>query len=444
MITSANYSVTEIAKAIGVDYSGESGLINGLGWNSKEKLDKYCYFVFKGLNYDGIEYVPEAINNGARLIISDRYIKAHVPVLYVEDVRKALCMIAAYHKGKTKIIGVTGSAGKTTTKEMIKAVLSRKYSTIATKDNENNEIGVAKTLLSISDEEFCVIEMGMRKRGDIDFLSSFCNPEASVIINALSAHIGLLGSKDEIFLAKTEILKYTKSYAILPFEDRFLKYCKGDYEKIFVGEQGDISYSNILPTNNGLKYQIKHHDKIISAFIPSFLNHNIYNSLYAYAIGSLYSVDSNEIISSLAEFRNVGLREKREIINGITVILDCYNASYEGMKSSLEGFAHFCAVDGLTPNVILGKMYEIGVNEEEYHYRIGEYARDLGIKDLIAYGSCAKYYTDGFIGGKGFENKIDMAKYIIENYGKQDAILIKAGRADKLEDIIHEMKEILK
>lgn len=444
MISSTKYSIKEIASVIKADYSGENEIVNGIGWDSRESLMGHCYFVFKGDKYDGINYVNEAVENGARLIISDRYIKSEIPVLYVENTKNALCELAKYHKNKTKIIGVTGSSGKTTTKEMIRHILRYKYNVISTSDNENNEIGVAKTLLSIKDEDICIVEMGMRKRGEISYLSSICAPETSIITNAQIAHIGELGSAEEIFLAKTEILENTKSNCILPYEKRFLECNKYSSTPIYVGQDGNISYSDVRYTENGLNYSINDGENKNDFFIPSFGHHNILNSLFAYSVGKIYSVDINQIKKALSCFKNVGLREKTEKVNGITIVLDCYNASFDGMKSSIEGFMKLCRNKNLRPNLLLGKMYELGDNEWEYHYRIGEYARDIGVADLVAYGDCAEHYIDGFMKGVAFENKKSIARYILDSYNENDAILVKAGRKDKLEEIINELKELVK
>ena len=444
MIISSKYSVREIAYAIEAEYKGNNFTVDGIGWDSRECFKNYCYFVFKGENFDGISFVSQAIKNGACLIVSDRKIKCNVPVLYVKNTKDALCKLARYHKGSAKIIGVTGSAGKTTTKEMIKGVLSTKYRVAATLYNENNEIGVAKTLLSLSDEDFCVVEMGMRKRGEIEYLSSICEPETSVITNALSAHIGILGSREEIFKAKTEIFKFTKNFSIMPNEDRFKKCEIFSTVPIFIGENGDISFKIIEKTANGLKYLIKESYAENIFEIPSFNIHSVYNSIFAYAVGKIYSIDVDVIRKSFESFTNVGYRDKIEIINGITVVIDCYNASYDGIKSALDGFIRLCNVRNLRPNILLGTMYEIEPNEKEYHYRIGELARDLNVQTLLTYGDFAEYYTDGFMGGEIFDDKKKIAKYIISNFGNKDAVMIKAGRRDKMEEVIFEMKELMK
>ena len=155
-------------------------------------------------------------------------------------------------------------------------------------------------------------------------------------------------------------------------------------------------------------------------------------------------MEHSDIQKGLRGFSNVALREDNIKINGITMHLGCYNASFDSMKSAINSFAEYCKVKKLTPNLLLGKMQELGENEDEYHFRIGEYARDSGIKELIVVGNGSKPYLDGFCGGLLFESKTDTAKYILKNYSCSDAFLIKGSRVENLEYIINEMEELIK
>ncbi|MBQ8730407.1 MAG: hypothetical protein IJY81_04390, partial [Lachnospiraceae bacterium] len=337
------------------------------------------------------------------------------------------------------------SAGKTTVKEMIKTVMSEKYSVTATLNNENNEIGVAKTLLSCSDEEFCIVEMGMRARGEIAYLAELCRPETSIITNSGSAHIGLLGSSKEIFNAKTEIIEYTRKYCILPNEERFIKLQKNNLSSIYVGGRGDFSAENIEYCKSGVEYSV--YNKCFNLgriFIPTFSKHNITNSLFAYSVGNIYGIEHESIANALKCFTNTKMREEILSINNICLVVDCYNASYEGMKSAIESFNNYCTLKNLSPNLVLGLMKEMGDYSDEYHYRIGEYAKDIGIHSLIVYGESGEKYTDGYCGGKVINDKNTLAQFILSNYGSGDAILFKGSRSVRMEEIINEMKELMK
>jgi len=368
----------------------------------------------------------------------------------VKNILHALLSLAEFHLSNknTVTIAVTGSTGKTTTKEMIKSVLSVKYKTLSTFENENNEIGVSKTALSVKDEQFCVIEMGMRGSGEIRALSGACHPHTSVITNCGSAHIGLLGSLENIFLAKAEVLEYTEKYCILPFEERFVNLKKADLIATYIGADdvnSDLCAENVVMGKKGITYSIKYKGcNKGEIYIPTFSLYNVKNSLNAYAVGLIYGMEHGEIQKGLSEFSNISLREDKVTINGIFIFLECYNASFNSMKSAIYSFVEYCKIKKLTPNILLGKMQELGDNEEEYHYRIGEYARDIGVKELIAIGKESKPYLDGFYGGLLFDNKKDAAKYVLENYGSSDAFLIKGSRTEKLEYIVNEMEELTK
>ena len=440
-----NFTADEIAEITGTEKRYGNVIIDNVSWNSKEVINNGCYFAIKGKNHNGNDFVNEAIKNGAKLIISDENINPSVPCIKVDNVIDALCRLAKRYAKNVKIIGVTGSTGKTTVKEMIKSVLSQKYKVIATKDNENNEIGVAKTLFSVTDEDFCVVEMGMRARGEIKYISEICKPQTSVITNCGSAHIERLGTTENIFNAKTEILENTTLNCILPYEKRFLNLKNYGLNTVFVGNDGNIDAKNIEYKKNGATFSVFENKMYLGRiFLPSLSNYNVTNSLSAYAVGRLYGLEHSEIEKALKNFKNIGYRENILKVAEITFILDCYNASYEGVKEAIKGFCNYCHINGYRPNLVLGCMREIGESSYEYHYRIGEYARDMEIKTLIAYGKESVGYIDGFSCGEIFYKKSDIAEYILSHYCKRDAFLVKGSRTEKLEEIIFEMKELLK
>jgi len=213
-------------------------------------------------------------------------------------------------------------------------------------ENENNEIGVAKTLLSVKDEDICIIEMGMRAKGEIGFLSEICKPETSVITNCGSAHIGMLGTKDDIFKAKTEILEHTTNNCVIPYENRFLKCKKYGLNAIFVGNRGNIESESVEYNKEGSAFSVFENNKLAGRiFLPSLSEYNVTNSLFAYSVGRLYGVEHNEIKNGLKNFKNIGYRERILKIAEITFVLDCYNASYEGMKEAIKGFCESLGFD---------------------------------------------------------------------------------------------------
>jgi len=444
MKSSYKSSYRKIASLLNCNEPSFDKHISSLVWSSGEACENSCYIAIKGEKYDGNDYIDKAIKNGAELIISDENIKCSKPVIRVENSRLALCILAKENVKNTTVIGITGSVGKTTVKEMVKSVLSQKYSVSGTMDNENNEIGVAKTLLSVKNEDFCIVEMGMRARGEISFLSKVCAPEASIITNCGSAHIGKLGSHNEIFNGKLEILEHTKKYCILPYESRFIKAYKYKLFPIYIGQNGNYEAKNLSFGDKSIFSVMENGKNCGEISLSTISKYNTENSLFAYALGRIYFLEHNEIKRGLEKFKNIGFREQIDIINGITVILDCYNASYEGVRASIDSFKGFCERRGLIPVVVLGCMRETGEYSTEYHFRIGEYLKDLGIKNLIGYKIDAAGYLDGFLGGVLLCDKSNTSEYILSNFNEKHAILFKGSRSERLEEIIIEMKEQLK
>ena len=259
MIEIPSYSASYIAFLTKGILNGANVLINKISLNSKETGDNWCYIAIKGQRFNGVNFIDEAIDNGACLIITEEKIVSRVAVVCVDNTIKALGLIAKVNIGNTKIIAITGSVGKTTTKEMLISVLKEKYDVCGTKENENNEIGVPLTLLGIKSHDFCVVEMGMRAMGEIDYLSSICRPECAVITNCGSSHLETLKTRENIFLAKTEILNYSPKYAILPNEQRF-KSLKVKDSKVFYVEEKSLLVDYKF-TNDGIIFTINNEGK---------------------------------------------------------------------------------------------------------------------------------------------------------------------------------------
>ncbi len=432
----------EIAKILNSKLIGDNSIIEYISTDTREMLpNNTCFIAFKGKSFNGNDFIKDAINKKCSLIITDKSISCNIPVIVVNDTKKAFGILAKELSQKTKVIGITGSVGKTTVKEMVSLVLKEKYSISSTYKNENNEIGVAKTLLSIKDNDYCVVEMGMRGLGEIEWLSYLSEPQISIITNCGTSHLELLGSEQNIFKAKTEILKHTQKYAIVPYEKRFIVYDYKNIKPIFIGK--DIEYYNLSYYGNGIKFSAKYNNSIIEDIELSTFNlNNVKNALFAIVTGGLCGVSNEKIKQGLKKYTGENMHEEITQINGITVIKDCYNASYESVKSAIFSLKKYAEIKNVTPNLLLGDMLEIGEASREYHYRIGELAKDLGIKNLFAIGKYAKNITDGYLGGIICNDRCEMAKIIMSKLNNNDVILVKASRALMLEKIVEQMKEI--
>lgn len=436
MINNIKYSAGEIAKIIDGVLEGEDIYINSISLDSRE-ISKFpsCFFAIKGKNFNGVNYIEEAISNGAGLIVTQEKIECSKSVIYVENTIKALGLFAKYHKGKTTVIGITGSYGKTTVKDMVFSVLKEKYSVCGTESNMNNEIGVSMTLLGIENHDFCVVEMGMRALGEIDWLAYISEPDTSIIVNCGTAHIGRLGCKENIFKAKTEIIKHTKKCVICPDNEEFLKLDCKDIQKVAVGEFGEYFAYDVEAFENAIKFKITGNEfEIRSSYL-----HNVNNAVFAYVVGTYYGLNYEEIKRGLYKWEQRENRGKTIDIKGIKVINDSYNASYESVKGAIISICS--AKNKGVVSVLLGDMLELGEYSKELHFLVGKMCREMGVSNLYAIGKNAEFYVEGFGGGYIFENADDASEKILKMLSPGDTLLIKASNAMNFEKIINIMRE---
>lgn len=433
MIEGISYLCSEIAEAVNGKMKGNDEKIEAITLNSKEiSQAPSCFFAINGKNINGAEYINEAISNGAKLIITQEQIDCAVTVIYVDNVVMALGLLAKKHKGNTKIIAITGSNGKSTTKDMVISVLKTKYSVCGTYKNNNNEIGVALTLLSIKNEDFCVVEMGMRALGEIEWLSYIAEPGIGIITNCLSAHLGKLGSRKNIFKAKTELLKYVKEYSILPNEIRFKRIKGLRSKKLYT----DLKIRNIRRQDGSIIFDV-YDCKDIK--IKSIYNHDILNAVFAYMVGKLVGLDDYSIKKGLNDFKKENSRGEILKSKRFLIINDCYNASYESMKMAIISTKEQFANKKIA--VLLGDMLELGNKSKQLHLKIGKLCKKLKIDRLYAYGSYARYYINGFGRGRELKNSNSIAEKILNELDESYVLLVKASHLMNFEKIIEQMRE---
>jgi UDP-N-acetylmuramoyl-tripeptide--D-alanyl-D-alanine ligase len=445
MIKTKKYSAQEIAKIVGGKLIGENKIIDKISTDTREEtLDNSCFFALKGENYNAEDFVPLAQEKGANIIVSTAKSNADSTII-VEDVKQAFLSLAKHNKGRTKVIGITGSNGKTTVKEMLKSILSKQYKITATKDNHNNEIGVAETLLSITDEDFCIVEMGMRGLGEISLLSSLTMPYISVITCVGTSHIGRLGNLENIFKAKTEILDFANGFSVLPSNEKFKKIDTKNTVPIFIGDGGDIEMISNSYTENGIKLSLKDNNlnKKYIIEIPSVFEHDCQNAMIAFSVAKICGVKVEFIKSGILEFKNC--KNRGEIIKnqGITIINDTYNASFDSVKNAILSLNKYAKNRNLKPIAILGNMLENGEKTEEYHFKIGQIAKENFIENIYAFGEYSSDICLGFGGGICFDTKENLENFIIQNMKKNSAYLVKASRKENFETIVEKMKERL-
>lgn len=414
-----------------------------------------------GEKFDGHDFIEETLRKGAAGIVTakpkDYDCKNGSFAIEVKDTLDALGDLARYYKDKNPVpfIGVTGSTGKTTTKELIYSIMSKRFNTIKTEGNFNNRIGLPLSLFKMtSDHQMGVVELGMNSLGEIEALSSIVKPHIAVITNIGLSHIERLKSQENIFKAKMEISSFLtdKDYLIINGDNGFLNTVQNKSYKIikYGVNNGDVLAMDIEDTvDGGVKFKTELYGKVEEFTIPLPGRHNVYNALPAIVIAQLYNLTAEEIKQGLMEVKPAKMRLDIKVSPfGVTVINDSYNASPDSMSAALE----ILAKQQVTGKRIaaLGEMLEMGHWGPAWHKEAGKNAARIGVELVIAVGGKnAKFYIDGAIEGGlpinkalYFENNIEAyegIKNLIEN---DDIILVKGSRGINMEYIANKLLNV--
>ena len=417
--------------------------------NEEEIIEKYskdtrtinqgeCYVGVMGDNFDGNKFYKDAFKLGAKACILDHFGATDEEmgnIILVEDSIKAIQSLASYliDNVDAKVVAVTGSAGKTGTKDMIYSVLSQKYKVFKTPGNNNNTIGMPFALLNYINEDIIVLEMGMNSFGEIDALSRIAKPDIAVITNIGTAHIGKLGSRENILKAKLEVLNGMNSDGILVInnDNDMLRLVNGIDQRIVkfgIENESDYNASNISMKNGKTFFEINNKEYNI----PVLGNVFAYNALCAYTVGKLFNLTDDEIHDGLEKVILTGNRMQIIEENNYTIINDTYNANKEAMISSIDTLSSF----DNRKVAILGDMLELGEYEEDIHREVGKYLNGR-VDLLITIGTLSKYINDEFNGTKyHFNDKESAIKEIKSFINEKDVILVKASQGMKLIEIV--------
>ena len=342
--------------------------------------------IFFALN-SGKNYIPQVLEKGASLVIcDDKKWEGHEKVVVVEDTLKAMQEIAKEYRKSlpVKIIGIVGSNGKTTTKDIVYSVLSSKYKCVKTEGNYNNHIGVPYTLLQIKEnDEFAVVEMGMSSRGEIKFLCETALPDYGIITNIGDSHLEFLLNRENVFIEKSEIKNYVDKDRLIIFGDDFyLKNLNGI--KVGFEKNNNFIIKNYTETSDGVSFEIekeKYNFKMNG-------KHNCINATFGTVIGKIAGLSYEEIERGLENCKVTPMRFQKIEKNGIKYINDSYNASPVSMRYSLETLAD--AYKGILKIAVLADMGELGKDELKYHIEVLEYAVALDIEKIIVFGNIMK------------------------------------------------------
>lgn len=421
------------------------------------------YIAIKGGSFDGNKFWKEALEKGAKAVIVQDIDFEHEDlssfdgktIIEVADTLDALYKIAEYKRSlyDIPVIGVTGSVGKTSTKDIIASVVSQKYKTLKTEGNNNNNIGLPFTILRLKDEEAAVIEMGMNHLREISLLTQIAKPTISVITNIGTSHIGNLGSRENILKAKLEILEGMEKPLLVINNDNDLlhKYYDENKEKIEIHTYGiennsDIMAQNIVSEENSSTFESKVNGEKIQITVPVGGNHFVLNSLCACKIGELLNIDNSKIKQGIEKFELTNKRmDIHKLENGITVINDAYNASYESMTASLKYFGN---LKGNRKIAVLGDMFELGEFAEELHKKVGEEVAKNEIDMLFCAGENAKYIYEVAI-EKGFnkenayyfKDRDELLEDLKTKISSGDILILKASNGMKFYDLVDKLNE---
>ncbi len=436
--------LSEIASACGGTYNNDCE-VNGVCIDTR-KITNGCLFIcIKGERFDAHQFAQQALDLGAAAVMVHSDVEISGCFVRVSDTSKALLALGGYYRSRFNIplIALTGSVGKTTTKEFTYLVVSSKYKTVKTLGNLNNEIGLPQTLFQIdSSTEAAVIEMGMNHFGEIHRLSTAAKPTLAVITNIGVSHIENLGSREGILKAKLEILDGLEkgSTLLLNADNDLLSTVKNDDYKIlsYGIENGDFKAGDILERDGSTSFTVSFYGKSQKITVPTIGIHNVYNALCAFAVGYCLGIDEQLCADALLDYKPEGMRQKCVEINGVTVIEDCYNASPDSMKAGITTLA---GTQGERKIAVLADMLELGDYSKQAHQSVGKIAADAGVDFLLTYGSDGKYISDsalenGMLKAFHFDTKEELADYLLTIIKKGDVILFKASRGMKLEDVI--------
>ena len=452
-----NMTLREITKACkGIYYGDESFLDKGVSFvviDSRLVKKDSLYVAIKGARVDGHSFIPSAIKDGALSAISEEKLDSpDFPYILVPSSEQALIDLAEHYRRALNVlvVGITGSVGKTSTKEMMASVFSQKYSVQKTPGNFNNEIGLPLTIFSIKDEhEVAVLEMGIGKFGDMDILSRMAKPDICVLTNIGVAHIEYLKTRDGILKEKSQIFNYMS-----PDGSIFLN---GDDDKLitltpykgivptYYGMNPDFPFYATDIVDKGLKGTTATYHTPKSSFsadihVPGTFM--VYNALAAIAVRYSLEMTDEEIKKGIEALKPIAGRSYIIETKQYTIIDDCYNASPPSMKGAIELLTHA----NTRKVAILGDMFELGLEEESMHFEVGAFGGEKDLDLVICIGSLSKSTYEGFK-SKHFENvlhfetKDDFFKNMNELLKVEDTILLKASNGMAFSEIVAILKE---
>ena len=443
------FSVSDIARITGGElYGNGEQSVGEIVIDSRMVKPGDLFAAFKGDTTDGHDYIGSAFEKGASCCLAERRVEnCQGSLIVVENVQEAIEKIGKVCRAffNIPVIGVTGSVGKTTAKEMIYAVLSQRWNTLKTEGNHNNQIGVPMTLSRIEREhEAAVVELGISGFGEMSLLASMARPTMGVFTYIGHAHLEFLHDLDGVFKAKTEMLDFMEADAplVINGDDEKLRQLKTRRNVLSfgLGEGCDVRAENVavLPGGN-TSCTIKYLDKRIDAVIPAYGQHMVYAAAEGAAVGFALGLTEDEIKNGIAAYKTVGRRGAVTETGYLTLIDDCYNANPDSLT---------CAVDSLMKMsgrhvCVLSDMRELGENSAKMHTDVGKYIAEKGVELVLACGPMSRFLCEA-AGERAvyFESKAELIEKLPEYIQKDDRVLVKASLGMHMEPAAEALKKL--
>lgn len=443
-------TVREAVQACGGRYFGsEADLdreITTASSDSRVILPGTLFVAYKGARVDGHDFMADCLKKGAAVCLSERepVNEAEMPCIVVDSTLRGVAAIAGAYRTNfdVPVVGITGSVGKTTAKEMIWAVLNRKLKTHKNRMNFNNEVSLPLMMLQMpEDSQAAVMEMGISDFGEMTRLATMVRPNMVVFTNIGDAHLEFLHDHAGVLKAKTEVFGYMtgEGLAILNGDDETLKTYDCPVKKITFGlnEGNDFTATDVENLGgDGMRMVIHHHGASFSAYVPAFGAHMAYAVLMGTAVGWALGLSDAEIAEGIAAYETVGNRAKLINANGYTILSDCYNANPNSTASAIDSLV---TLPGRKV-CILGDMLELGPETRNLHYKTGAYAAKQGADLVIGCGELSRSTYEGAKDGgceaMHFENKAALMEKIKSIIRSGDSVLVKASHSLAFEDVV--------
>lgn len=438
------FSLSELCEPLAGSRLGDDARFDSVSTDSRSLRPGELFVALKGDNFDGHRYVEVAAAAGACAALVSETVASPVPLLQVADTERALGQLAALNRREFSgtLVGITGSCGKTSVKNMLSAIFQTVGKTLATPGNFNNEIGLPLTLLELDPaREFAVIEMGAGKPGDIDYLSEIARPRIGVLLNALPAHLESMGSIEGVARTKGEILAGLggTGTAVYPADSPFTALWRelaGTARRLEFGfdDNADVRASGVELGAESSQFTLHLGDDTVAVHLPVPGRHNVANALAAAAAALAAGLSPIAVAKGLAAASATdGRLQRRELAGDIVLIDDSYNANPASVKAAIDVLA---ASPG-RQLLVLGTMAELGDGSDALHREVGSYASERGIDALWATGPHTEASVEAFgVGGRSFDGRSRLAAALVDFLQSGDTVLVKGSRSAGMEAIV--------